>query len=422
MPMHDFFEAPARPRHIAFLMSSVAAFLILSVPLEAEIRNQATVGYDSFIDRFTLLEADTFESVQDLYFGLGNALYYRDGGSKAGFSNYFRFGNQTVDEHLDVEGSIVPVGSTAIDLRSALNWKHFREGSDYEFGNDYTQGNALLRIRTNAGRHSRLSLKSRFEIVDYREKTDFDYDYRYFDGGAEWETGEGMDGMLHLGILAGKREVPDTTALSYDRLFAEIETRFSPAAAVSFQLLSAADRKEYRLATRSSYWNVTTQVELSRGSAGSAVFSLRGESEILHFDRSDATYFDTHFLRAGFRARFPVWEQSAMYVEPRYAILMCGSFPEERYREVSFVLAAEVMRSNGFWLSLSYEPGFRGYELDENELYSDFYLNRLSAVGSLPLPVGTTLNVLVTHEPERHSRREDDFSMTLVSIDITKRF
>ncbi len=422
MPMHESFEAPARAWHTAFLVSSAAAFLLLSVPLEAEVRNQATLGYDSFIDRFTILEADTFESVQDLYLGLGNALSYRDGASKALFSNYFRFGNQTIDENLDLEGSIAPAGSTVLDVRSALHWKHFREGSDYEFGNDYLQANAMFRIRTNTGEHSRLSLKSRFELVDYEEKTDFDYDYRYFDGGAEWETGDGIDRMLHLGLVAGKREVPDTTSLSYDRLLAEIETRLSAASAFSLQLASSADRKDYRETARSSYWNVTSQIEMSRGAAGGAVFSLLGESEILRFDRSDSTYFDTHFLRAGLRARLPVRSQSAAYAEPRYAVMLCGSFPEERYREISCVLAGEIMRSDGFWLSLSYEPGYRDYALDGNELYSDFYLNRLSAMGSLSLPAETTLNVLVTHEPERHSRREDDFSVTLVSIDLTKRF
>jgi hypothetical protein len=422
MPMHEFFEAPARARHAAFLASSAAAFLLLSAPLEAEVRNQATLGYDSFIDRFTILEADTFESVQDLYLGLGNAFYYRDGASKAGFGNYFRFGNQTMDENLELEGSIAPTGSTVIDLRSALHWKHFREGSDYEFGNDYTQANATFRIRTNTGEHSRLGLKSRFELVDYEEKTDFDYDYRYFDGGAEWETGDHIDRMLHLSIVAGKREVPDTTSLSYDRFLAEIEARFSSASAFSLQLMSSADRKDYRETVRSPYWNVASQIEMSRGSPGGAVFSLLGESEILRFDRSDSTYFDTHFLRAGFRARLPVRSQSAAYAEPRYAVMLCGSFPEERYREVSCVLAAEIARSDELWLSLSYEPGYRDYALDGNELYSDFYLNRVSAMGSLSLPGETTLNVLVTHEPERHSRREDDFSVTLVSIDLTKRF
>ncbi len=120
MPMHESFEALVRPRAIAFLACSTALFLLLSVPIEAEIRNQVALGYDSFIDRFTILEADTFESVQDLYFGIGNAFYYRNGASKAGLSNSFRFGNQSIDEYLDAEGSIAPTASTLIDLRSAF--------------------------------------------------------------------------------------------------------------------------------------------------------------------------------------------------------------------------------------------------------------------------------------------------------------
>ncbi len=152
----------------------------------------------------------------------------------------------------------------------------------------------MLRIRRNTGGHSRLSLKGRFELVDYKEKTDFDYDYRYFDGGAAWEIGEDIDRMLHLGLTAGKREVPDTTALGYDRLLAEIETRLSAAAAYSLHFMSAADRKDYRETARSAYWNVASQIELSRGSTGRAAFSLRGESEILRFDRPDTAYFDTH--------------------------------------------------------------------------------------------------------------------------------
>ena len=104
MPMHESFEAPARRRHTASFVSLAVLFLAFSVSLEAEVRNHATLGYDSFIDRFTILEADTFESVQDLYLGLGNAFSYRDGATKTGLGNYFRFGSQTIDENLDLEG------------------------------------------------------------------------------------------------------------------------------------------------------------------------------------------------------------------------------------------------------------------------------------------------------------------------------
>jgi len=102
--------------------------------------------------------------------------------------------------------------------------------------------------------------------------------------------------------------------------------------------------------------------------------------------------------------------------------MLCADFEEERYWEASCVLGTDIMRNDKLWISFSYEPGYRNYTLDANDLYSDFRLNRLSAMGSVSLPADAALNLFLTHEPERHSRREDDFSVTLVSLDLTKRF
>jgi hypothetical protein len=41
-------------------------------------------------------------------------------------------------------------------------------------------------------------------------------------------------------------------------------------------------------------------------------------------------------------------------------------------------------------------------------------------MGSAGLGWDTTLNLLVSHDPERHTRRSDDFSITLVSINLQK--
>ncbi len=422
MPMRELFEPFSRPRHAAFCVSALLTLLILSTPPRAEIKSQAALGYDSFIDRYTILEADTFESIQEVYGGIANTLSYRRGASKALVSNFFRLGSQTVDELFDAGGSTAMGASTSLDLRGMFHWKHFWEGSDYEFGNDFTQGNASLKITRKVGGHSRLSIRSRFELMDYDQRTDFDYDYRYYDGGLEWDTGVDFEKTLRLGILAGARDVPDSTSLSYDRFLAELDARFSPIPLLSLQLTAAADRKGYRETERSPFWSVLSYFEMSRGGMNGMIFSLRGESEILLYDRPDNIYFDNHFLRAGLRGRFPLRHMWTAYVEPRYATMLCRSFPEERYREISCVIGAEILQINGLWLNLSYEPGWRDYTLDENSLYSDFQLHRLSAMGSIPLPVESALNLLVTHEPERHSRREDDFSVTLVSIDITKRF
>jgi hypothetical protein len=420
-PMQNDSKAFRYPCRIAIVPLVLAAVLLMSAPGEAELRNQVTLGYDSFIDRFTILEADTLESTQELYIRFGNALQYRKGKTTAGLNNLFKFGNQTVDEHLDAEGSVAPLSSAGLDLRSSLHWRHFQEGSDYEFGNDYTQANAMIRIRTDIGTSSRLSLKSRLEAVDYGEKTDFDYDYRYIDGGVEIQIGDVIDKMLLAGVFAGRRDAPDTTALSYDRLLGELEATLTPGV-ISIHVASAVDRRDYRGTVRSSSWNAVSSLETSVSAANGSMYSLRGESELIRFDRPDTAYFDTHFLRALFRARIPLGSMSSVFVEPRYGRMLCDGFEEERYAELSCVFGTQVMRNDRLWFDFSYEPGYRNYLLGGNELYSDFYLNRLSIMGSLSLPYRMTLNLFITHEPERHSRREDDFSVTLMSIDLTRRF
>jgi len=166
MPMRELFEPSSRPRHAAFCVSALLTLLILSAPPRAEIKSQAALGYDSFIDRYTILEADTFESIQEMYGGIANTLSYRRGGSKALVSNFFRLGTQTIDELFDAGGSTAMGASTSLDLRGMFHWKHFWEGSDYEFGNDFAQANASLKITRKVGGHSRLSVRSRFELMD----------------------------------------------------------------------------------------------------------------------------------------------------------------------------------------------------------------------------------------------------------------
>ena len=155
---------------------------------------------------------------------------------------------------------------------------------------------------------------------------------------------------------------------------------------MSIHFTSAADRKDYRGDVRSSSWNSISSFEIRVAAASGPAYSLRGESELAIFDRPDTTYFNTHFLRALVHARFPLGLVSSVSIEPRYGRMLCGDFEEERYSELSCVLGADIMRGENLWLTFSYEPGYRNYALDGNDLYSDFYLNRVSAMGSLSMP------------------------------------
>lgn len=406
------------------LCAALPAALILfqHAPIQAGIKNILKLGYDTYIDRFTILEEDTLEAVHEFKMGLMNNLSLHRGDLKTELRNSFSYGNQTMDENLHGELSYGHWKSTRIDLRSNLHWKHFQKGSDYSFGNDYIQSNTYLRLKKGLGEKYRISVKNRFEVVNYRDRTDFDYDYTYFDAGLEFEGGSYFSRFGRLGASVGFKEAPDTTALSYRRTIADIEMQLASGDNSNLHITASGDRRDYRENVRSSYWNVISYLDFALNTLAGKSYSLKLESELMMFDEPSSTFFNTYFIRAGFKAKMPLSASAAAFAEPRYARMLCGDFAEERYWEGSIVFGVDVLGSTEFWLSFSYEPGYRNYTETENELYSDFYLNRLSLMGSMSLPGKITLNLFVTHDPERHSRREDDFSITLMSIELTRQF
>jgi hypothetical protein len=391
-------------------------------PARAEIRNRLTAGFDSFIDRFTILEEDTAESVQEFYTGLGNDFLFSRGGTSIGLRNYFKYGNQTIDEHLYGELSLLPGSHTRMDLRTSLHYKHFQDGSDYSFGNDYIQSNTLLKLRTRLGKPVRLTLRSRLEGIDYERKTDFDYDYYYYDGGLEIEGGSILGRLVRVGGFVGFRETPDTTAMSYKRTVGDIEAQFTIGDNVFLHFTSMGDRRDYRESVRSSYWSVLSYAELMITSLTGRMITIKAESEYITYDDKTMIFYDTHFVRGSLGAKLPLREHIAITAEPRIARMICPDYAEERYFEYTITLGVEVFGREEFWLTASYEPGYRDYLSDTNNLYSDFYLNRLSLMGTIPLKKDFYVNIFAMHDPERHMRREDDFSITLISMDITKRF
>lgn len=419
---------PASPLAAADTLVVAAAFVVAAALLVAaggraravELTGRAALGYDTFIDRFTILEADTVESIEELYLGLGGWLALGSA-NRLSIGNLCRVGTQTIDDNLDLDAATGP-GPSRLALRGTVRLKHFQPGSDYESGNDYVQTNAALQFRREVSERLRMKLQSRFELIDYEDLTIFDYDYSYADVGAEIEAGSSFENAVQVGGAFGHRDVPDTTALSYDRVLAELEARLTSARGAALRVSSLGDRKSYRESVRSSSWSVLSFVDLDMNTLGAVAWSLRLESELTLYDRPDTIYFDTHFLRGGVKLRFPIGAASGVFVEPRYARMLCGDFPEERYWEGSTAVGVDLMRNGDFWVHASYEPGYRGYSLDPNELYSDFWFHRLSLMANVPLPAEMSLGLFVTHDPERHSRRVDDFSVTLVTAEVTRRF
>jgi len=411
------------PPHIRAAAAVAAAVALLSAAAHpAEIRNSLTVGFDSFIDRYTILEDDTLEAIQEYEVGMRNSFSFKGKKTKGGLLNLFSYGNQTVDEMLEGNLFYGPSRSTRIDLRSSFHFKHFQEGGDYTYGNDYVQANTYLKVRNEIDEDLQLNVKSRFELIGFDEATQFDHDYRYADAGLEIERGSYSENALRAGAALGFKETPDTTALSYRRTIMNLEFQSASTGKVFFHFYSIGDRRDYREKIRSSYWNITTYSDLTLFFKSGKSLSLRAESELLFYDNPTSTYFDNHFMRFGIKGDWPVSTTTSISAEPRYARLLCSEFTEERYQELSVILGIDILDYRRILLACSYEPGYRDYLAGTNDIYSDFYINRVSVLGSLTIRDDLVLDLFFMHDPERHTRRDDDFSITLVSISLIKTF
>lgn len=413
---------PSRPPAPA-LLAAILCLLCAPVPgaRAAELRNGLIFGYDSFIDRYTIVEDDTSEVTHEFYGGLDNHLRHSGESLKYSLRNLFRYGNQSIDEYAEGAFSAGSREDWLVQARADLRLKHFREGSDYEFGNDYLQTDAFLSLGKELGDRCYVVSKSRIELMDYEERTDFDYDYRYLDTGLGVELGSYFGRFGSVFAAIGRKESPDTTELAYDRFLGSAQVRVSAGASL-FDLSLSADRRLYDGLTRSSSWNLLTDAGFTWTAAGGESVSLRLESELFRYDAPTTAFFDNHFLRGGLRGRTPVSQAASLFAEPRIGWLRCPSFEEERYVEGTVALGVDLYSGGSYWLSASYEPGYRNYLLDGNDIYSDFTVHRLSLTGSATLAERVMLTLFVSHDPEYHSRRTDDFSMTLVSASVSLLF
>ena len=102
--------------------------------------------------------------------------------------------------------------------------------------------------------------------------------------------------------------------------------------------------------------------------------------------------------------------------------MRCESFIEERYMEGSIVLGFDIMGSENYWLTVSWEPGYRSYSMEDNPIYSNFSFNRLSMMASGTFGKRYGANIFVSHDPEKHTRRTDDFSITMIAASISLMF
>lgn len=313
-----------------------------------------------------------------------------------------------------------PLGPARADVSIEAEGRQFRPGSDFSLSSDYGRLVQRGRVRRSIGEGMEVGLSQRLEVVDFRDRSEFEIDNTRFDLAATLGgSGERlMLGELELG--GGFREVPDSSGINYRRAVAAGDFSLLLSSRLQVDAGARAERRVYQdEQARSPFWDVgadpTVRLRLSERWE-LAVASLH---EWMQYDAHDTAgvFFDQWAGRIGVRVEraLGAWRLS---LEPRWAWLTAPGEVEDEYVQPSAVLEVELFSTGRLWFSASGEFGRRRYadgggDLD---LYSDYTFLRSTLVGSWTIWPRVSLNAFVSDEPEAHRDDEDDSRLTLVNL------
>ncbi|MFO7914344.1 MAG: hypothetical protein R6U43_01470 [Candidatus Krumholzibacteriales bacterium] len=410
-------------KRIIILAGSALILTAVSAPgsvVAGRLDTRISSGYDSFIDRYTVLEDDTTESFSEYYINITNKLAGGIKGINSTFRNSLKFGNQTLDERLRLGLEFGSLSSIEARLETDFFLKHFREGSDYVYSNNYRQINTGLKLSRRISENLRIRSRTRFEVIDYDDHTSFDYDYNYIDTGIECDAGSILGNTFRAAAAFGVCESPDTTELNYHRSIIQASAYLGSWAGSGLDITVSADRRSYQGDSRPSSWLILSYSNISVKKTEEIEFGFTLDGESYLYDSTSQLYFDTYFIRGGVEISLPLREDSELSFQPRYARMLCPDLEDERYSEYSMAVSYNFMHGIKYWFTLSYEPGYRRYLVED--IYSNFYFNRVSLMGSFTIYRNISADLFLMHDPEKHSRRRDDFSITLISATISLSF
>jgi len=387
-------------------------------------------GYESYIERYSIADDDTLSSVDEfrsrarLAYAIG--LLGRDytlleARAMFGESSWDAAARALVTQRFG------PADRHVFNAEAEVMRRGFREGSTYEFPNDYTRGFARAGLRARASSLFTLRADDRVEIVDYDERTEFDYDYLKNSA----TLGVDVSRDPTRGLLAGVRYttfvVPDSAEIEYQAAIPFVEWRTFDDLHQRAQVGATVERRSYPdHGTRSSFWAVVVSAALEWSLHPHWSVEMIDDLGDYAYDEETGAYHDYVENTAVILANYH-HESFEIGVGPAFGWLNSDSSPDDVYRELGVRFAFEFLGGSGLWIAASYEPGMRDYAaFKEGEdiantevVFSDYTYHRVGLFANARLWRSLWLNAFLDYQPEDHERKDDDATATIASIGLT---
>jgi hypothetical protein len=427
-------------RAYCLLIAAIAAVILpvsagsRSVPGESHKRGlrltgSIGTGFDSFQERYSIVDRDTLDSVNEFRtrFGLGlvTGNFLRDYFLLEGFAQY---GDDTYETsgRLRFTKLFGSRAASRIGVESEFTRRNFGDNSSYQFPNNYDRFFLRGYFKQNFNESFALRITDRLEHQNFEKRTDFDYDYlrNKFSLGAEYDWD--LTTVLDTRLTVVTMDIPDSTEIEYRSLIPSLELRSFAGLFQRGYIQTAIERREYAAGSpRSDFWALLSV--LSGEWPFGPNFSVRLENgfEWYVYDVKEEVYFDYVENRSVLLFKLNHSYELSIGAGPTFGFLNSDISAEDVYREYGVRFTADYNKGATAWLSASYEPGKRTYKAfsesqagDELSLFSDYLYHRVSLFANFRLIGGITLSCFADYQPEDHKRADDDATATLFSISL----
>ncbi len=314
---------------------------------------------------------------------------------------------------------------TRADLSLDVEGRQFRADSDFSLSSNYGRIQQQAQLRREVSTRWEVGVRERLDATNFRRRSTFEQDQTRMDFS--------LTAAAHTDRVAadlesggGFRDVPDSSAISYQRGWATADVSLQLSERWRLDLPGRVERRVYQNPrARSPFWDAIVEPVLRADLSPRWELELRTSHQALFYDVEDTAqvYYDLWAGRVGVRATH-AGGALRVGVEPRWTWLASPRSVEEKYREPSVLLQVEWFSAGHVWVSVSQEVGrrFYGHSGDELSIYSDYTFLRSTLVGSVQLRPQVSLHAFVSDEPESHARAQDDNRLTLANLALRVEF
>jgi hypothetical protein len=391
-------------------------------------------GFDSYIGRYAIAEADTLSQVEEartrLRLGYASGSLGRDyalveARQYLGQSSWESALHAMLTRRFGANARVVTNFDAEVSRRG------FREGSTYQFPNDYTRlyGRAGLRVRQ--GSSLTLRLDDRVEHLAYDQRTEFDYDYtrNVATAAVDFETDPFR--TITGGVRLTTMTIPDSSEIAYVAPGPFFEVRAFRGLRERAYLAAYADRRLYPDdGTRASFWSLLMSGLLEVPVASHWSIELAADLDHYHYDGTSDVYNDYVEVRAFTTANWFTGE-TRIGLGPAFGWLSSREAPFDEYRELGIRFATEHIGGSGLYFSAAYEPGLRDYGQyngnltlpdQQQAIFSDYVYHRVNLFANVRVYHALWANLFVDYQPEDHDRDGDDATATVISASLSYGF